>query len=181
MTTSDKQADAVPGQGRLERVDAGLSQKLILRELIGKAQLFGELKPAEVNKIAEFVQAYRAPQGYVLCREGDRGDSFFVVIDGKVDLYKKADQGSAANEHGVKIHMVRGGKSIGEMSWLDGLAYSATAVASDVTTFLVVSRSKFDKLSGEYPDVALKLMTGVAKLISLRLRQTTGVLLDHLG
>lgn len=181
MTTGDKQFEAAAGQGRLERVDSGLSQKIILRELVGQAQLFGELKTAEVNKIADFVQAYRAPQGYVLCREGERGESLFVVIDGKIDLYKKSDQGVASGDDGVKIHTVRNGKSIGEMSWLDGLAYSATAVAAEVTTFLVVSHSKFEKLSQEHPDVALKLMTGVAKLISLRLRQTTGVLLDHLG
>lgn len=181
MTTVDKQTDASAGQGRLERVDAGLSQKLILRELVEKAQLFGELKTVEINKIADYVQAYRAPQGYVLCREGDRGDSLFVVIDGKIDLYRTSDQSGSNHPQGVKIHTVRGGKSIGEMSWLDGSAYSASAVAAEVTTFLVVSRAKFDKLSVDHPDVALKLMTGVAKLLGLRLRQTTGVLLDHLG
>lgn len=177
MTTVDKKAESASDPGRLERVDAGLSQKLILRELVEKAQLFGELKPAEINKIAEYTQAYRAPAGYVLCREGDRGDSLFIVIDGKIDLFKSTDQ----EENGkVKIHSVRNGKSIGELSWLDGLAYSATAVAAEKTTFLLVSRSKFDKLAIDHPAIALKLMMGVAKLIGLRLRQTTGVLIDHI-
>jgi CRP-like cAMP-binding protein len=75
---------------------------------------------------------------------------------------------------------VRAGKTIGEMSILDGMPHSATAVVVEPATLLLLTRNKFEEFMQGEPEVALKVLRKMAMLMSLRLRQTSGVLLDHL-
>ena len=69
---------------------------------------------------------------------------------------------------------------MGEMSILDELPYSATAIATKTTKVVLITKSDFDKLTEKFPDLGLRVMRKIARLLSLRLRQTTGILLDYL-
>jgi CRP-like cAMP-binding protein len=70
---------------------------------------------------------------------------------------------------------------MGEMSLLDELPYSATAVAREDTQLLLLTRMNFERLGIEQPVLCNVLLRQIARLMSLRLRQTTGILLDYLG
>ena len=69
---------------------------------------------------------------------------------------------------------------MGEMSILDELPYSATAIATEDTTVVLITKNNFDDMTEKHPELGLKVMRKIAKLLSLRLRQTTGILLDYL-
>ena len=69
---------------------------------------------------------------------------------------------------------------MGEMSILDELPYSATAIATKNTKVVLITKSDFDNLTEKFPDLGLRVMRKIARLLSLRLRQTTGTLLDYL-
>jgi CRP-like cAMP-binding protein len=145
-----------------------------LREMVEKAAIFADLSTADADILRQYVQAYLAEPGLTLFEEGDAGSCLYVVVDGRIDLFK-AVSGSPR-----KIHSVRSGRTLGEMSLVDGLPYSATAVAAEPTRLLIMTRSLFARMVTEQPAVALKLALGLGRMMSLRLRQTTGVLLDHL-
>ena len=66
------------------------------------------------------------------------------------------------------------------MSLLDDLPYSATATAKDLTKLVLITRHNFERLTEEHPILGVKMLKKIARLMSLRLRQTTGVLVDHL-
>jgi len=162
------------GEG-LELAGMGVSFNDELCSLIERAQIFRELSRKEIVTLAQFAQAYRVRKTATVFHEGDKGDALYVVANGKVNLFKEAGSGSYK-----KIHMVSAGKTMGEMSLLDGLPYSASAVAAETSTLLMITKSRFECFTEEQPVIGLKVVTSIARLMSLRLRQTTGILLDYL-
>lgn len=146
-----------------------------LRGVADSTPVFRDFSPGEATTIANYTQAYLAERGTQLFAEGQKGECLYLLLDGRIDLFKQSGDGELH-----KIHSVKAGKTLGEMSLLDGLSFSATAIAAEPTRVLVMVKARFEKLAKEQPAVCLKLVRGLAWLMSLRLRQTTGVLLDHL-
>ena len=99
-----------------------------------------------------------------------------LVVVGEVKVYKEASTGEKQ-----LLASVGKGKTLGEMSMLDGQLRSATAIASVDTTALLMPRERFDQLCRSFPALGLKLTLTVATMMSQRLRSTSGVLVDYLG
>lgn len=162
------------GKG-MELAGAGDTFRRELEVIVEQVPLFREFTRGEVAILAGFLLAYDIASGATLFHEGAKGDSLYVVLKGQIDLFKEAGP-----RNYKKIHTVRTGKTMGEMSLLDGLPYSASAVATETTRVLLITKMKYARLTEEQPTLALKLVTSIAKLLSLRLRQTTGILVDHI-
>ena len=147
-----------------------------LHNMIERVPMFSELVHADVQSLAGYLRAYEAKKGALIFKEGTKGMFMCVVISGRVDILKE-DQ-----EHEQKkVAVVRPGKSMGEMSLLDELPYSATAMAAEDTQLLLLTRMNFLRLGEERPLLCNVVLRQIARLMSLRLRQTTGVLLDYLS
>lgn len=146
-----------------------------LCSLIERAPMFGDFTRQEINAVARYLRAYTAKKGSVIFKEGEKGQFMCVVLEGRVDILKETQE-----RERKKVAVVRPGKSMGEMSMLDELPYSATAQASEDSTLLMLTKMNFEKLSKEQPVLCNLLLRQLARLMSLRLRQTTGVLLDYL-
>ncbi len=66
------------------------------------------------------------------------------------------------------------------LALIDGEPRSATCVATEPSVLLALTQAGFQRLCEERPALALKLLTRIAKLMSRRLRQTSGRLVDYL-
>jgi CRP-like cAMP-binding protein len=80
-----------------------------------------------------------------------------------------------------RIGTAAAGRIVGEMSLMDGEPRSASVVADEPTTFVLLTGEGFSRLSSEVPRLAVKVLLKISKLISQRLRQTSGALVDYLG
>lgn len=146
-----------------------------LCDMIENAPMFSSLSHHEVEMLSEYMRAYRAKAGTTVFEEGSKGLFMCVLVEGRVDIFKDSpDVGKK------KVAKVRPGKSMGEMSMLDGLPHSATSIASENCILLMLTKLSFEKLAEDHPVLCNKLLTQIARLMSLRLRQTTGILLDYL-
>jgi CRP-like cAMP-binding protein len=121
------------------------------------------------------VRGYRANKGVTIFKEGDKGMYMCVLATGLVDIFKLTPQNESK-----KVATVRPGKSMGEMSLLDDLPHSATAIAREDCTLLMLTKMNYERLMQEQPVLGNALLTQIARLMSLRLRQTTGILMDYL-
>lgn len=146
-----------------------------LCNMIEAVPMFSELSRPDVQLLAAYVRAYEAKKGVTVFKEGDKGMFMCVVLSGRVDILKESQE-----HEQKKVATVRPGKSMGEMSLLDELPYSATAIAEDDTQLLLLTRMSFERLGSEQPVLCNILLRQIARLMSLRLRQTTGILLDYL-
>ena len=97
-------------------------------------------------------------------------------LEGKVAVIKK-DHGDETKRLGV----IRPGKTFGEMSLLDGEPRSASVIAEETSTLIVLTAEDFARLSSELPKLAMKVLLKISKLLSQRLRQTSGMLADHIN
>ena len=159
----------------LDLLGDGESFRSELCEMIENAPMFSSLSRHEVEILSEYMRGYRAKEGATIFEEGSKGLFMCVLVEGRVDIYR-----DTLEDGKKKVTKVRPGKSMGEMSLLDGLPHSATSIASENCILLMLTRMNFEKLAEEHPVLYSKLLSQIARLMSLRLRQTTGILLDYL-
>lgn len=146
-----------------------------LATLLDGTGLFGEFTHEENKTVAHYVMAIQAPEGATVFREGEHIGHMCLLVKGRLELFKKSDKGERK-----KIAEVSTGKAIGEMSALDGQPYSATAVAAESSVLILLTRDKLHRIMEEYPRLGVKLLWKLTRLLSQRLRQTTGKLVDLL-
>jgi CRP-like cAMP-binding protein len=159
----------------LELIGEGTTFKAELCLMIEQAQIFADLTRQEVEELASYMQAYEAKKGVQIFHEGEKGTFLCVVVAGRVEIYKET-----LERERKLIAAVRPGKSMGEMSVIDDQPHSASAVASQDSKLLLITKNRFQLLTQERPALGLKILWKLARLISFRLRQTTGILMDYL-
>lgn len=160
----------------LEQLGSGETYIDEIADMLERADMFRDLTRQDAEAFANYVTAYAAPKGAMVLKEGARESYMFIVAEGKIDVMKR----SAENAADRKLATVRAGKTIGEMSILDGMPHSATAIVASPAKLLLITKNNFDRFVEYQPEAALKVVRKIAILMSLRLRQTSGVLLDHL-
>ena len=138
-------------------------------EALRDVPLLARLPTADLRALASRgrVRSYRA--GTVIFREGDRGDSLYVVIEGSVRVAVLSARGVEAT-----VALLGPGEFLGDLALLDGRPRSASAIAQQTTKTLVVRRDDFRRWLSERPKASFALL----EALSLRVRRTDEALAD---
>ena len=146
-----------------------------IREIIDAIQLFEDFEAEELETFARYLRCYRAPRGSEIIREGDVGDFMLLLLDGNVEIVKK-------DARGLPQVMANAspGKTLGEMSLIDGEPRFASCVTLDTVEVAVLDRESLSRLIAEEPQVGVKLMMELLMLLNQRLRSVSAQLLDCL-
>lgn len=146
-----------------------------LCELIEKSQFFSDLDRDEIEMLCFWMKAYTAPAGTLILKEGaEDSSSLCIIAEGTVNIFKLSEP----NDDHIKIAEIEAGASIGEMSVIDGKPLSASAISLTDATILIMTRDDFQNLLKKNSNLGIKILYRMAKLISERLRTTTGRLAD---
>jgi len=105
----------------------------------------------------ELIHAYK--KGDMIFAEGELGDEFFVVQTGSVKISKIIDNKE------VLLGMLGEGDVFGEMAILEGKPRGASAVANEDSTVMAASKSNFEFLIENQPQLISKITTLLAKRI----------------
>jgi CRP-like cAMP-binding protein len=130
----------------------------------------------QIKKMARYMDLYKVKRKAVLFSEGEKKAYLVLIARGHVDVIK-----FDTHNKPKKITTLGPGKTIGEMSLIDGEPRSASAVASTEATLLVMTAANFAALNKDLPGIGLILALKIAKQMSQYLRLTSGRLIDHLG
>ena len=109
--------------------------------------------------------------GGIIFSRGDAGDELFLIRRGAVRIVLPV---SDTKSH--HLGTFGRGSFFGEMSFLDGAARSADAVAFSQTDLYVLSRKVYNQFAEAHRKTALDLMEGIASTLASRLRYTTAEL-----
>jgi MFS family permease len=101
--------------------------------LIAAVPLFAPLPVTTLERLAYRLQPLNAPAGTAICRQGDPGDSFFVVEHGEIEI----------SQSGRSQGTLRPGDSFGEIALLRGITRTATCVARTDARLFAVDRDTF--------------------------------------
>lgn len=143
--------------------------------LIFESPLFQDMSPDDVASLARYLSLHDVAPGTVLFNEGDTSDFMGLIVEGAVELFKENTQ-----DRPVKIASENAGKLLGEMALIDGEPRSATARFTKSGQVLILTKESFQRLLHEHPRAAANFLFRLSRLLSRRLRRTTGQLASHL-
>jgi CRP/FNR family cyclic AMP-dependent transcriptional regulator len=119
-------------------------------------------------------QRFRA--GAVIIQEGDRGDSLFILLSGRVRTFVENEDGRE-----LTLGFYSAGDCLGEMA-LDGGPRSASVIAEEATVCSVIDRATLTAFIAEHPDFAFVLLARVIHRARLATETARGLaLLDVYG
>jgi len=113
-----------------------------------RVSLFSDCTDEELRRIADISNISEHSAGSVLTKAGASGDSFFLIIDGRVSVETRVGTGDPLHP----------GDFFGEMSLIDGEPRSATVAAMTDVRLLVVDRLHFWRLLDEAPDLVRRIL-----------------------
>ena len=146
------------------------------RELLRTVPIFAELSEEDVVSLARLTTRRRCPKETVVFFENEEGDSFFMILEGRIKVTILGDDGRE-----IILSILGPGDFFGEMALLDNEPRSATAIAVEETELLSLQRADFQGVA------AKRSITGaLVKVLTARLRRanhqiSTLALLDVYG
>ncbi len=126
--------------------------------------LMAGLGDGAVMALERVTQIVKFEVGEVVFQEGDRTDSLYFVLEGRVGIY--------IHVAGQPRRLATMGPSaaFGEMALLDGGARSTSVRAEEATTCRLVSSEVLRTLSEDFPTLTATIYANIARSLSRRLR-----------
>lgn len=123
-----------------------------------KITLFKGLREDDLRELGARAQVVAFPAEATIIREGDRADSLYLILSGKVKVY-------LVDPHGKKfvVDVRRAGQYVGEMI-LDEKPRSASVRTIEPSEFAVISRADFKALLLRNPEVAVQLIRNLIRM-----------------
>lgn len=140
-----------------------------MRDRLAQSKLFEGLAPEALAPLAQACQSRLAVADEVLLREGEEGDTMFVICSGRVRVEKKTPY---SDTYTVTFLHAEQGDFFGELAMLDREQRSATVVAETDCELLVVSRDRFVAFGDTHPAAGLLLTRRIAQHLADRLRRS---------
>ena len=159
----------------LEPFPPGPSLQDTIAAMVEDIHLFEDFEWADVKLLAAYLVAYKAYAGTVIFREGSVGGFLCLVIDGKIDLYKEN-----AQQQRKIVATMGAGKILGEMSLIDDEPRSATGTVVEAATLVILTKENFVRVTKENPALGVKILLRLARLLSQRFRQASGILVGYM-
>lgn len=131
------------------------------RNLLSQTPIFRGVSTSALEDIARRVQVRNKPSTSVLVAQDEPGDAMFVVVSGRAKVVLFGENGRE-----LLLRTLEPGDVFGEMSLLDQKPRSASVVAIDDVTMLVLERDALQSHLVAHPQTALNLLSE----LSLRLR-----------
>ena len=126
--------------------------------------LFDGLSQEQLTRIARIVQQKVYQRGEAVFWDGDAGNGFYVVADGRIKIYKTSAEGKEQI-----LHIYGPGHPFGEVPVFSGRRFPASAQAIEKSRLLFFPRDDFITLISRQPSLALNMLA----VLSMRLRQFT--------
>jgi CRP-like cAMP-binding protein len=145
-----------------------------LSEHLSLIPIFSGLQPEELEVLEDYMFFSKAEPGDFVFREGEKGDRVCFIVSGTLDVIKHNQA------QPVVITRLSRGSSIGEMVLLDNLTRSASVRATTPATLIVLTREKFDSILAAHPGIGIKILKGIALLLSMNLRKTSDRLAEFM-
>ncbi len=141
--------------------------------LLLRVRLFADLKPEHLRLLAFGAESQTLDAGTKVFRQGTQSVGGYVIGSGNIDLVSEGN-GKSLSSHGPAT-------LIGEMALITETKHFASAMATERTQVLEISRSVFRRMLVEYPQFAHKLHQEIGNSVGEFMKQLDRVRakLDH--
>jgi len=131
--------------------------------------VFKDLSEEQLDIIRTHMHSQHFKAKDVVFKEGDDGDKIYFLLSGAVSILAKL----SGNSHKRRLATFGEGVFFGDMAILEGKPRSATVRADSETETLFMTVDEFNLLVKNKPNLASKMLLGMTRELSYRLRLTT--------
>lgn len=119
-----------------------------MKEKLKKVYFLRDLDEEALTAVEKVCVLRKFKKGEKIVEEGEKSDSLFIILSGKVHVFKMDRDGA------IKFMDELGeGNFFGEISLLTGKPRTATVVAGEDCTLYEISKNNIEKLEEEYPQI----------------------------
>jgi CRP-like cAMP-binding protein len=130
-----------------------VSSRRRIAEHLAAVPLFATCSKRDRSIIARHTEEVELPAGTTIISEGDPGDAFYVLVDGRATITRR----------GRLLQRAMPGSWFGELALLDAAPRNATVVADTEVRLAVLGARIFAVLLKEMPNMSDKLMRALAR------------------
>jgi len=131
---------------------------------LASSSLFEGISPREREALLEISRVRRFSRGSLLFSEGDTAGGFFLIVSGRVKVFKISPDGKEQI-----LHIFGAGEIVGEVAVFSGKDFPASAVTLQDGEILFIPRDGFLRLATGRPEILLNMLA----TLSMRLRRFT--------
>jgi len=120
------------------------------KKTLSETAVFRDMPVEMLDEISRVVEDRMFPARTVVFKRGDPGDSFWVILSGKVRVFRSDDQGVE-----ITLSELVPGQCFGEVALLTGEVRSASVESLEDTQALVLTKEQFEQVLKSHPEVSL--------------------------
>jgi putative ABC transport system ATP-binding protein len=135
--------------GRIKK-NVLIKEAAMVCEFLSSCPAFASLTPQTLTDVAEKMSRVRFPSHAVILRQGEPGETFYLIRRGTADVVR--EDGEPGSQH---IRTLKPGDFFGEMALLSGQPRSATVIAREPMELYALSKADFHaalEASGSFRD-----------------------------
>jgi CRP-like cAMP-binding protein len=125
-------------------------------EALGKTTLFSSLSKKELGELAKVTEDLEVDEGKVLCRQGETGREFFVILEGEADVTRE----------GSSVRKLGPGDFFGEIALVEHRPRTATVTATTPLRFFVLTSQAFWRLLEHQPEIQREVLRALASRLA---------------
>jgi CRP/FNR family transcriptional regulator, cyclic AMP receptor protein len=118
--------------------------------------LFEDLSRKELVQLERICEDLEVEPGRILCKEGQTGQEFFVIVDGTVQVTRR----------GRRVATLGGGDFVGEIALVTELPRTATVTAETPVRLFVLTRREFHAVLDNNAKVERKVLRALARRLA---------------
>jgi CRP/FNR family cyclic AMP-dependent transcriptional regulator len=145
-------------------------------ELLRETEIFKNLSDGQIAKILQISRKVTFPEGEVIMREGEAGDTMYIILEGTVEVAKSLVIGDGNEEPDEKNKVftrldASGHAVFGEMALLETMKRTATIKTVTKCRFYEIQRDGFLSVVEKEHELGYRILLNLARIVSARLRK----------
>ncbi len=125
--------------------------------LLARVPLFAGLSERDLEQLAQVAVPRSYESGQAVFREGDSGDTCYVIREGAVRVTRRHSDGRV-----ITLAELRPGSIFGELAMFGSEVRSASVEALEPTRALAILAGDMRRIMVQHPDIAVKMLEGLA-------------------
>ena len=121
-------------------MDSAFQRRRMYEGFLEEVPLLSSLTPYERSKIADALETRKFPAGTTIIKEGDVGESFFILESGEAEVYKRGVD-KAVNRY-------KKGDYFGELALLNDAPRAASVISTKEVKVATLGKDGFQRLLG---------------------------------
>ena len=130
------------------------------RQILKNVPLFAGLSESDLDDLMAIVRINEHPRGELLFSDGEEAAGFFIVLDGKVKVYKLSPEGKERI-----LHVIQPGGTFAEAAIFGEGLYPAYAEPLQASKLLFLPKEAFLALLRDNSRVSINMIAGLSKFL----------------